>query len=167
MSSWIAGSSAPGTLYSSLAGMIITATVRRSSRWAEVNSFAADMAASIEQIGKTLLHLVGDIERDRLDGRGRVDATRRHEHAAVDDEEILHVMRAAPFVDHGARRIGAHPRGAEQMPAAPWNGVVDAEVGGPGSFENFAATRQPVLHHRPAVGADRVIDFWRGNAVAV
>ena len=74
MSAWIAGSSAPGTLYSSLAGTIIAATVRRSSRWAEVSSFAADMAVSIEEVGKALLHLVGDVERDRLDGRGRVHA---------------------------------------------------------------------------------------------
>src|SRR5438128_1503655 len=125
MSAWIPGSSAPGTLYSSLAGTIIAATVQRSLRWAWVSS---DIASSIEQIGETLLHLVGDVERDRLDGRGRVDATRRHEHTAVDDEEVLHVMRTAPFIDHGARGVGPHPRGAEQMPAAPWNGVVDAEV---------------------------------------
>jgi hypothetical protein len=32
------------------------------------------MAASVEEVGKTLLDLVGDIERDRLDGRGRVHA---------------------------------------------------------------------------------------------
>src|SRR4029079_15881003 len=101
MAAWIAGSSAPGTLYSSLAGTIIAATVRRSSRWAEVNSLAADMAGSIEEVCKALLHLVGDVERDRLDGRGRVHAARGHEHAVVDNEEILHVVRTAPFVDHG------------------------------------------------------------------
>ena len=37
MSAWITASSAPGTLYSSLAGTIIAATVRRSSRWARVS----------------------------------------------------------------------------------------------------------------------------------
>ncbi len=35
---------------------------------------AADMAISIEEVGKALLHLVGDVERDRLDGRGRIHA---------------------------------------------------------------------------------------------
>ncbi len=74
MSAWIAGSSAPGTLYSSLAGTIIAATVRRSSRWARVSSLVADMAVSVEEVGKALLHLVGDVERDRLDGRGRIHA---------------------------------------------------------------------------------------------
>ena len=39
-----------------------------------VSSFAADMAVSVEEVGKALLHLVGDVERDRLDGRGRVHA---------------------------------------------------------------------------------------------
>src|SRR4029079_16844820 len=119
MSAWIAESSAPGTLYSSLAGMIIAATVRRSLRWARVSSTLGDMAVSIEEVGEALLHLVGDVERDRLDGRGRVHAARRHEDAAVDDEKIFHVVRATPFVDHGARGIGPHPRRAEQMPAAP------------------------------------------------
>src|SRR4249920_828619 len=167
MSAWIAVSSAPGTLYSSLAGMIIAAMVRRSPRWAEVSSFVSDMATSIEQIGEALLHLVGDVERDGLDGGGRIDAARGHEHAAVDDEEILHVMRPAPLVDHRARRIGAHPRSAEQMPAAPWDRIVDAEVGGAGSFENLLTPRQSMLHHLPAVLADRVIDLRGGNAVAV
>src|SRR6185295_6556893 len=166
MSAWIAGSSAPGTLYSSLAGMIIAATVRRSSRWAEVSSFA-DMAVSVEEVGKALLHLVGDVERDRLDGRGRVHAARRHEHTAVHDEEVLHVVRTAPFVDHGARGIGAHPRSAEQMPTAPRNRIVDADAGGAGGFENLPAARQPVIHHLPAVGADRVVDLRRRDAMAV
>src|SRR6476661_5003818 len=102
MSAWIAASSAPGTLYSSLAGMIIAAMVRRSPRWAEVSSFVSDMATSIEQIGEALLHLIGDVERDGLDGGGRVDAARGDEHAAVHDEQVLHVVRAAPFVDDRA-----------------------------------------------------------------
>src|SRR5260370_34838336 len=97
MSAWTAASSAPGTLYSSLAGIIIAAMVRKSSRCAEVRIFSADIISSIEQIGEALLHLVGDVERDGLDGGGRVHAARRHEHAAVDEEEILHIVRPAPF----------------------------------------------------------------------
>src|SRR5512140_3160733 len=98
MSAWIAASSAPGTLYSSLAGTIMAATVRRSSRWRWVNA-GTDIISSIKEIGEALLHLIGDVERDGLNGGGRVDASRGDEHAAVDDEEILHIVRAAPFVD--------------------------------------------------------------------
>src|SRR6185295_15606900 len=117
MSAWIASSSAPGTLYSSLAGMIIPATVRRSSRWVWV-SISANMTSSVKQIGQAALHLVGDVERDGLNGGSRVDAAGGDEHAAVDDEQVFHVMRAAPFVHHRAIGIGAHARGAEQVPAA-------------------------------------------------
>src|ERR1700733_14645654 len=113
----MAASSAPGTLYSVLAGIIIAATSRKSSRCFGVSGVSADIAASIEQIGQALLHLIGDVERDGLDGGGRVHAARRDEQAAVDDEQVFDVVRAAPFVDHRARRVGAHPRGAEQMPA--------------------------------------------------
>src|SRR5882757_8364582 len=167
ISAWIAASSAPGTLYSSLAGMIIAATLRRSSRWDAVREVSADMISSIEEIGKALFHLVGDVERDGLDGGGRIDAARGDEHAAIDDEEILDVVRAAPFVDHRSRRIGAHARGAEQMPAAPGDRIVAADVGGAGGFQNLPAARQPMRHHLAAVLADGVVDPRRGNAVAV
>ena len=73
MSAWMAESSAPGTLYSGLAGTIIAATTRRSSRWVEVRADTADIVSSIEEIGEALLHLVGDVERDRLNGGGRID----------------------------------------------------------------------------------------------
>src|SRR5215469_14306537 len=97
MSAWMAASSAPGTLYSSLAGIIMPATVRRSLHWARVRAISV-ITSSIEQIGQAALHLIGDVERDGLDGGGRIDAARGDEHAAVDDEEILDIMRAAPFV---------------------------------------------------------------------
>src|SRR5260370_15360772 len=166
MSAWTAASSAPGTLYCSLAGIIIAAMVRRSSRCAEVRIFSADIASSIEQIGEALLHLIGDVERDSLDGGGRIDAARRHEHAAVNDEEILHVVRPAPFVDDRACRVGAHPRGAEQMPAAIGNRAIDAEIGGTGGFDDLTAPRQPVLKHLRAVGAAGICHPRRQNALA-
>src|SRR5437870_6252952 len=97
----------------------MAAMVRKSSRWTELSAFSSDIISSIEQIGETLLHLVGDVERDGLDGGGRVGAARCDEHAAVDDEEVLHVVGAAPFVHDRTRRVGAHARDAEQMPAAP------------------------------------------------
>src|SRR5882757_6012011 len=98
MSAWIAASSAPGTAYSVLAGMIKAATARKSSRWVRLSVSSSDITSSIEQIGEALLHLIGDVERDGLDGGGRVDAARGDEQAAVDDEQILDIVRAAPFV---------------------------------------------------------------------
>ena len=53
------------------------------------------------------------------------------------------------------------------MPAAPGNRVVNADVGRTGGFENLPAARQSMVHHLPAVRADRVVDLRRGNAVAV
>src|SRR6266581_934498 len=114
----MAASSAPGILYSALSGIIMAAMTRRSPRCRIERIFSADMSASIEEIGQPALHLVGDMERDGLNGRGRVHSARGDEDAAVDDEQVLHVMRPPPFVHHGTRGIGAHPRRAEQMPAA-------------------------------------------------
>src|SRR6201999_1776671 len=78
MSAWMAGSSAPGTSNSALAGMITPAVARRSSRSAGLRdggvrlASLSDMRASLEQVGQAALHLVGDIERQRLDRGGRV-----------------------------------------------------------------------------------------------
>src|SRR5882762_4589452 len=130
MSAWIAASSAPGTLYSSFDGIIMPATVRKSSCWAEER--ATDIISSIKKIGEALLHLVGDVERDGLNGGRRVNAARGDEYAAIDDEKVLHVVRAAPFVHHGTIRVGAHAGRAEQMPAAIWDRAVDADVAGAG-----------------------------------
>src|SRR6266702_975975 len=164
MSAWIAASSAPGTLYSSLAGMIMAAMARRSLRCACVSA-SVGIASSVKQIGKAVLHLIGDVERDGLNGGGRIDAARGDEHATVDDEQILHVVRATPFVHYGALGIGAHARRAEQMPAAIRDRAVDADVGSAGGGENFPAPRESVLEHFPAVFADGVVDARRRNAV--
>src|SRR5215831_10469853 len=100
----MAGSSAPGTLYSALSGIIMAAMTRRSSRWAGVRLWAVIfvsttfIAVSIKQIREALFHLVCDVERDRLDSGRRVDTAGGDEHAAVDDEQVLDVVRATPFV---------------------------------------------------------------------
>src|SRR5258705_3102529 len=76
-------------------------------------------------------------------------------------------MRTSRFVDYGARRISAHPRRAEQMPAAPGNRIVHADIGGTSGFKNLPAARQSMVHHLPAVLADGVIDPRRRDSVAV
>jgi hypothetical protein len=53
--------------------MIMAATVRKSARWAELRALSADIISSIEEIGEALLDLIGDVERDGLDGGGRID----------------------------------------------------------------------------------------------
>src|SRR5882724_5680881 len=135
----MAVSSAPGTLYSALAGIIIAAMTRRSPRCRVESMFSADMSASIKEIGQPALHLVGDVERDGLNGGGRVHPARGDEDAAVDDEQVLHVMRPAPRVHHGTCGIGAHPRGAEQVPAAIGDRTVDADVGRAGGVKDLLA----------------------------
>src|SRR3977135_1029048 len=118
MSPKIFSSSAPGTPQAALGGMITPASACRSRTCSAVRSGFCMAIFSVEQVGEALLDAVGDVERQRLDGRSRIDAAGGHPDAAVDDEEILHVMAAAPFVHHRTLGIGAHPRGAEQMPAA-------------------------------------------------
>src|ERR1700722_16940036 len=73
MSAKMVGSSAPGTSYFVLAGMIMPARQRRSSRSAFVRGWSV-MAGSIEQGCETLLHRVGDVEREGLDRAGGVHA---------------------------------------------------------------------------------------------
>src|SRR3978361_1914519 len=105
MSAWIAASSAPGALYAVLAGMIMAETARKSSRCRGGSALFGNMTTSIEQIGETLLHLIGDVERDGLDGRSRIDAARSDEQAAVDDEQVFDIVRPTPFVNQRGRGI--------------------------------------------------------------
>src|SRR5471032_964114 len=124
MSAKILSSSAPGTPWVALAGIMVPAKARKSSV-----SLDDSMMGSIEESGsgQALLDGVGDVEGQRVDRRGRVHTARRHPDAAVDHEQVLHVMAAAPFVDHRALGIGTHARGAHQMPAAVQDRCLDAE----------------------------------------
>src|SRR5262249_39395626 len=151
-----AGSSAPGTSNSALAGMISAAMARRSSRCAGVRTSSADMTGlkvhrkirlthefvvpaqagtqgatggaswvpafagmtskdrllmrlgsfqverSIEQVGEALLHLVGDVESQRLDRGCGVHTTGGDKQTAVDDEQVFDIVRAPPLVDDRA-----------------------------------------------------------------
>ena len=62
-------------------------------------------------------HLLGDVvglaDGQRHDGQRRVLRAAGRELAAVGDEQVLDVVRLAPFVDHAVARLLAHPVGAE------------------------------------------------------
>jgi hypothetical protein len=55
---------------------------------------------SIKQFVDARLDLVGDVKGNRLDRRGWIDTARGHEDASINDEEVLDVMAAPPFVHH-------------------------------------------------------------------
>src|ERR1700716_4577148 len=147
--------------------MILPARARRSRTCSAVRSGFCMAIFSVEQVGEALLDAVGDVERQRLDGRGRIDAAGGHPDAAVDDEEILHVMAAAPFLDHRTLGVSAHPRGADEMPAAVQDRALDADVARAGGGENLLRMRDAMLHHLMAVGADGVVELWRRDAAGV
>src|SRR3977135_2158521 len=96
MSPKIFSSSAPGTPQAALGGMITPASACRSRTCSAVRSGFCMAIFSVEQVGEALLDAVGDVERQRLDGRSRIDAAGGHPDAARDCEEIFHVMAAAP-----------------------------------------------------------------------
>ena len=122
---------------------------------------------AIEQAGQALLDAVRDVERERLDCSRRVQAGGCDGDAAIDDEQVLHVVAAAPFVHHGARRVGAHARAAHQMPTAIGQRRFVPDVVRTGSPENLAGARHRVIQHAAAVVAERVCDLRRRNAVGV
>src|SRR5207244_12154797 len=53
------------------------------------------------------------------------------------------------------------------MPAAPGDRTIGVDVGGGGDIENLPAARQSMLHHLPAVLADRVVDPRRRDPMTV
>jgi hypothetical protein len=63
--------------------------------------------ASIEQMGQALLHLIGDVERQGLDRGCRVHATGSDEQTAIDDEQVLHIVR--PPHSFTTERAGSAP----------------------------------------------------------
>src|SRR5450631_4609468 len=147
--------------------MIMAATTRKSSRWRELSAVSADMTASIEQIGKALLHLIGDVERNGLNGGSRIYPARCDKHTAIDDKQVFHIVGSPPFVHHRALGVYAHPRRPKQMPAAIQDRTIDADIGRPGGGKNFPGPCNAVFEHSRAVLADRVVDARRGDAVAV
>src|SRR5271163_681029 len=44
---------------------------------------------SVEQCRQALLDVIGDVERQSLDGRGRVHAARGNPDAAIDDKQVF------------------------------------------------------------------------------
>src|SRR5579872_7471527 len=169
MSAKMIGSSAPGTPNSVLSGMIIPAMHWRSRNSAadRLASLSLCMSSSIEQGSQALLHGIGDIKRQSLDGTGRIHAAGGDEDAAIDDEQVLHIMTSAPAVHHRPFRVGPHAGRAEQVPAAIHNRAVHTDIGGARRLKYFLRARSAVVHHAPGVLAYRVVDPGRGDAMAV
>ena len=122
---------------------------------------------SIEERVEALLDAIGDIERQRLDGGRRIDASGSDPNAAIDDEQVLDVVATAPFVHNRPLGVGPHPRRAQQMTGAIEHSARRPDVFGSGSLEDLGGAGDAVLHHGRRVVADRVVDLCRGDAVAV
>ena len=69
-----------------IAAMMIPASARRSRSCSGSRSWFGMGSSSVEQVGEALLDAVGNVERQRLDGRGRVHAAGGHPDTAIDDE---------------------------------------------------------------------------------
>jgi hypothetical protein len=60
-------------------------------------------------------HVLGGPEGQRLDRERGLTPARGHHAAPVADEEVRHLVAPVVPVHHGARRVVAHPAGAEQV----------------------------------------------------
>lgn len=84
--------------------------------------------------------------------------------AAVDDEQVLHVVAAAPFVHHGPFRISAMR--AVPSRCQPLLGTCSRKtVWAPAACQDLLGAGVGVLQHLPAVLADRVVDPGRRDTV--
>src|SRR6185437_12843677 len=119
------------------------------------------MLASIEQGCQTLLDAVSDVQRQCLDRGGWIHTTGRDEDAAIDDEQVLHVMAASPGIHHRTLGIVAHACRAEQVPAAIEHGALDEDVPCTGSGQDLLAAINREIEHAAGVLADSVVDAWR------
>jgi hypothetical protein len=64
---------------------------------------------------------------------------RSYKDAAIDDEQVLYIMAAAPVVHDRPCRVSAHPRGAHQMPTAFRDGRFVPKIVWPRGAEELAA----------------------------
>ena len=122
---------------------------------------------SSKQTIKVLLHVVAYVERNSLKSVSRVDAAGGHEHAAVDDKEILDVVGSAMGVDDGSFGVGPHSRGAHEVPTGGRKRGFGADVLAAGGCEEFFAPGDGVVEHFEAVVAQLVMNFWGWNSVGV
>ena len=138
-------------------------------RWASVSTGSFDTVApgSVEEVREVLLDRVGDVERARLDRARAIHAARRDEDAAVDDEQVLHVVAAPPAVHDGGRRVVAHARRAHQVPARRPQRPHAHDIRGAGRAHHLFAAFEPVLHQLQAVLAVLVGDLRCGDATPV
>ena len=87
--------------------------------------------------------------------------------AAVDDEQVSHIVGPAPAVHDGGGAVGTHARRAHQVPSRGLELGVDRHVPGPGRFHQLRRPVDAVGHHPQAVFTDGVLDLRCGDAVAV
>ena len=111
--------------------------------------------------------MFGAPQRQRGDRRGRVHAARRRPDAAVEDEQVGHVVTTAPGIDHRRRRIRAHLRRAEQVPAGFANQRRDHGLVRAGGFQRFLGALQMKLQQPSRVLRHAIDDLRRGDAVGV
>ena len=74
---------------------------------------------------------------------------------------------ATPLVHHGPRRIGAHARGAHQMPPAVAERRLVTDIMRTRGAQDFAGARHRVVQHTAAVLAQCVVDLRRRDAVGI
>ncbi len=67
---------------------------------------------------RKLPNVIGRAKRQRLNGKCWLASATRYKRTAIDDEEILYIMRAMIPVDHRRLRIITHATRAEQVHSA-------------------------------------------------
>lgn len=111
--------------------------------------------------------MVGAAQRDRLQRGRRIDRGAGHEHAAVDDVEVVDVVRPAAVVDDRTARIVAHAGGAHEMPARGAELRRRLHRMGAGRGQHRLGLPAGMRHHAGRVPGQAIGDFRRGDAVGI
>ena len=120
---------------------------------------------SIEEGSQAVLDAVGDVERERLDRPRRVHTGRSHKDAAVDDEQVFHVMAATPLVHDRTHWIDAHPRSSHQVPSALDDRGLVPHVVRPGSAQDLGGSRNcRIPPRRGSLTASLIPAVWSASA---
>src|SRR6476620_8602936 len=93
------------------------------TEWSRGFEYSRQGPSSVEQCRQALLDGVGDIERQSLDGSGRVHTARGNPDAAIDDEKVSDVVAAPPLIHHRSLRIQPHACSTQQVAWAVQHGT--------------------------------------------